>query len=142
MKQETTDTLDPNRFDNLPPLSLAEAAWLAGVTPDSFERFLEAASLTHLRHMPMTELIRAGFTLLGQREAQLAMFRLQLAAALHREKELTEALHSRLTEGAIIHHPMAVAVPPAAPSTPPPAPPAGATPPALPRKTKKRGKKK
>ncbi|MEO5363464.1 MAG: hypothetical protein H7838_07555 [Magnetococcus sp. DMHC-8] len=134
MKQDPTDTLDPRRLDNLPPLSLAEAAWMAGITPDAFERFLEAANLSHLRNLPMMELVRAGFTLLGQREAQLAMFRLQLAAALHREKELTEALHSKLTAGTEM-----TVVAPATPTVPPPAPPPGcdlSSPPAEGQKTR------
>ncbi|MBF0584016.1 MAG: hypothetical protein HQL80_07250, partial [Magnetococcales bacterium] len=91
---EPSETLDPKRLESLPPLSLAEAAWMAGITPDAFERFLEATNLGHLRTLPITELVRAGFTLLGQREAQLAMFRLQLSAEKKKKKELAEALHS------------------------------------------------
>lgn len=97
MKPELPENFDVGRFEELKPLSLAESAWMAGVTQEAFERFLDAAGLGHLRHIPMTELVRAGFTLLGQREAQLAMFRLQLSASLIREKELAEALHSKLT---------------------------------------------
>ena len=99
MKTELSDNSDSKPLETLPPLSLAEAAWMAGITPDAFERFLDAISLGHLRQIPITELVRTSFTLLGQREAQVAMFRLQLASALQREQELTQALHSKLTEG-------------------------------------------
>ncbi len=99
MKTELSDNSDSKPLEALPPLSLAEAAWMAGITPDAFERFLDAISLGHLRQIPITELVRTSFTLLGQREAQVAMFRLQLASALQREQELTQALHSKLTEG-------------------------------------------
>ena len=115
---------------------------MAGVTTDSFERFLEAAGLSHLRTLPITELLRGGFTLLGQRESQLAMFRLQLASALQREKELTEALHSKLTAD------MAAFVVPSAAANPQAERPSIPSPPAvnkaslLDRKSKKRGKKK
>ncbi|MBF0161250.1 MAG: hypothetical protein HQL88_03090 [Magnetococcales bacterium] len=144
MKEEENETLDPKRLEQLPAVSLAEAAWMAGVTTDSFERFLDAATLSHLRALPLLELVRGCFTLLGQREAQLAMFRLQLAAALQREKELAEALHSKLTahlETAFLP-PVANILPP--PGRPAPAPPASVTaPPPFPARTdKKRGKKK
>lgn len=135
MRDESTEPLDPKRLETLPQLSLAEAAWMAGITPDAFERFLSAANLSHLRTMPITELVRAGFTLLGQREAQLAMFRLQLATALQREKELIEVLHSKLTLDTtpfVASHP----------TPPPPTRPPASPPPLLQPKTKKRGKKK
>ncbi|MBF0462213.1 MAG: hypothetical protein HQL87_12540 [Magnetococcales bacterium] len=142
MRQEPTENSDPKRLENLPQLSLAEAAWMAGVTPDSFERFLEVANLGPVRSLPILDLVRAGFTLLGQREAQLAMFRLQLAAALQREKELTEALQSQLTAGMAV---LSVSPPPPAPQPVPQSVQRSsgtAFAPAVERKAKKRGKKK
>lgn len=124
MKEEIPEDFDTKRLENLPQLSHAEAAWMAGITPDSFERFLKATNLEHLRNIPVTELVRSGFTLLGQREAQLAMFRMQLATALHREKELTELLHAKLLDGSTEHfmphkEPKAVEVPATAPKPKP-----------------------
>lgn len=121
MIRELSENFDTKRLDDLPQLSLAEAAWMAGITPDAFERFLDAASLGHLRTISLIELVRSSFTQLGQREAQLAMFRLQLAAALHREKELAEALHSKLTAGsAELFTPRSDLKPSKPPSPPPP----------------------
>ncbi len=91
------DGFDVSRFDALPTLSFSEAAWMAGVTAESLERSLESAGLTDIRNIPLNRLVKSGFTLLGQRDSQLAMLRMQLAAALQREKELAEALHSKLT---------------------------------------------
>ncbi|WP_130471388.1 hypothetical protein [Candidatus Magnetaquicoccus inordinatus] len=159
MKLETTDSPDQKRLDNLPQLTLSEAAWMAGITPDALERFLTSTPLAGMRNLPLLELVRACFTLLGQREAQMAIMRLQLTSALQREKELSEALHSKLSEG--LHFltiaPPASKEPEPPPSTPAPPPPA-ATPvptaaPFIPQaglvdlyvnrqKVKKQGKKK
>lgn len=116
MTQKPSEVFDAKQLENVPPLARAEAAWLAGITPDAFERFLLAAGLDKMDAISVMELVRVGFTQLGQREAQLAMFRLQLAAALQREKELTETLHSKLTKGAAALFPASTG----APVTPPP----------------------
>ena len=97
MNQELDENFDTERLLALPSISVAEAAWMAGITPESYEKFREQANLAHLPAVPMTELVRSCFTQLGQKETQLAMFRLQLAAALKREQELSEALRSKLT---------------------------------------------
>ncbi|MBF0098970.1 MAG: hypothetical protein HQM05_16725, partial [Magnetococcales bacterium] len=99
MKLDLTDNPDLKRLENLPQLTLSEAAWMAGVTPDALERFLAVSALGAVRTVPLLELVRAAFTILGQREAQLAILRLQLTASLQREKELTEALHANLSDG-------------------------------------------
>lgn len=136
MNNELSEDFDTQRLEGLPQLSLAEAAWMAGITPDAFEQFLGAISLSHLRHVPITELVRAAFTLLGQREAQVAMFRLQLATALQREQELTEALHSKLTAGS------AEFFMPQTPSRSAPSPSTSPLSPVSHKKSKKRKKKK
>ncbi|MBF0184699.1 MAG: hypothetical protein HQM06_09970 [Magnetococcales bacterium] len=125
MKLDTPETTDNNRLENLPPLTLSEAAWMAGITADALERFLASTTLGAVRSLSVLDLVRACFTLLGQREAQLAIFRLQLTASLQREKELTNALHSKLHEDlqlATPPAPTAEVVPP--PTTPAPTPPA------------------
>ncbi len=89
----------PN-WDQLPPMPLAEASWLAGVSLDSFERIVQASGMEVIqerygqRLITLQGILRVGFSLLGQRESQLAMLRIQLERALAREKELTEALQS------------------------------------------------
>jgi hypothetical protein len=154
MKLDLTDNPDLKRLENLPQLSLSEAAWMAGITPDALERFLAASALGAARTVPLLELVRASFTILGQREAQLAILRLQLTASVQREKELTEALHANLSEG---YHFLNVTPAPTPEPTPPPTTPAATLPPtAAPfipqaglvdlyvnrQKVKKQGKKK
>ncbi|MEO5348194.1 MAG: hypothetical protein H7836_00900 [Magnetococcus sp. YQC-3] len=139
MKTDSPDTFDPKRLESLPTLSPAEATWMAGITSEAFARFQEAANLGQQTALSITTLLRASFTQLAQREAQLAMFRLQLATALNREKELTEALHSKLTAGLTgITDPPA----PRPPAPRPPAPPVVARSPMPARKKEKHGKKK
>ncbi|MEO5340370.1 MAG: hypothetical protein H7837_07635 [Magnetococcus sp. MYC-9] len=143
MKDEPTDTPDPKRLENLPALTTTEAAWMAGVTAESFARFLEAAGLHPSRALSVTELIRAGFAQLGQREAQLAMFRLQLASALQREKELTELLHAKLTATVLDSTaPLTMGFPSAGTQPTTPQPSMRPVSPAAPRKIPKRGNKK
>nr|CRH08121.1 Conserved protein of unknown function [Candidatus Magnetococcus massalia] len=89
---------------DLPELDLKDAAWLAGVTPDAMARFLKSAGLDidtedpEEAQLTVPELLKAVFLLLGQKENRIAMLRIQLAAALNREKELAAALQSGLTD--------------------------------------------
>ena len=98
MDQTKFETVDTTRFENLPSLSVAEAAWMAGVTLEAYERFMTVAGVNDLRAVGPDKLVRTAFTLLGQKESQLVMLRLQLAATLQREKELAEALGSKLSQ--------------------------------------------
>ncbi len=116
MKKFDADGFDTAQFDDLPTLSFTEAAWMAGVTPESLERSLENVGLTDTRNIPLSRLVQSGFTLLGQRDSQLAMFRMQLAAALQREKELAEALRSKLTA---MEPPISLIVEPLSPTSGP-----------------------
>jgi hypothetical protein len=98
MSQTEFEAVDATRFEGLPSLSVAEAAWMAGVTLESYEKFLTVAGVDDLRSIKPDELLRVAFTLLGQKESQLVMLRLQLAATLQREKELADALGSKLSQ--------------------------------------------
>ena len=98
MDQTKFETVDTTRFENLPSLSVAEAAWMAGVTLEAYERFMTVAGVNDLRAVGPDKLVRTAFTLLGQKESQLVMLRLQLAATLQREKELAELLGSKLSQ--------------------------------------------
>lgn len=101
-----SDTMvNKERFQDLPSLSVSEAAWMAGVTLETYERFMTVAGVEDMRAVRPDVLIRTAFTLLGQKESQLVMLRLQLAATLQREKELAEALGSRLSH----HDPLPMA---------------------------------
>jgi hypothetical protein len=98
MDQSELNTVDRDRFKDLPNLTVSEAAWMAGVTLEAYERFMTVAGITDLRAIQPDKLVRTAFTLLGQKESQLVMLRLQLAATLQREKELAEALGSKLSQ--------------------------------------------
>lgn len=98
MHEISSEGFDPSRFDDLPDLSPVDAAWMAGVTLESLERSLASVGITDSRTIPLKRLVGIGFTLLGQRDSQLAMLRLQLAAALQRERELAEALRAGLAD--------------------------------------------
>jgi hypothetical protein len=98
MSQSELEAVDTSRFENIIPLSVTEAAWMAGVTLEAYEKFMRVAGVEDLRSIKPDELIRTAFTLLGQKESQLVMLRLQLSATLLREKELAEALGSKLSQ--------------------------------------------
>ncbi|MBF0136827.1 MAG: hypothetical protein H7833_15810 [Magnetococcus sp. DMHC-1] len=84
-------------FENLPSLSREDAAWLVGMTPEAFDRFMESSgNLERNKPIAILDLLRAGFTLLGRKEAQAAMMGLQLSRALEREKSLATTLQSRV----------------------------------------------
>lgn len=80
---------DASRFEKLPPLTLEEAAWLAGVTPEAMGLFLESGglrpALVEKKGVAPLELVRIGYSLLSQKETQLEMMRL----LLDREPNLT-----------------------------------------------------
>ncbi|ABK45765.1 hypothetical protein Mmc1_3275 [Magnetococcus marinus MC-1] len=95
----------PQSNADLPELSLKDAAWLAGITPDAMLRFLAAAGLeldtdqdASELQLTVPQLMRAVFLLLGQKDNRIAMLRMQLAAALNREKELAAALQADLAD--------------------------------------------
>ncbi|MBF0428328.1 MAG: hypothetical protein HQL94_05350 [Magnetococcales bacterium] len=101
MKRLLTDAT-PNRFDSarfeeLPDCSLPEAAWMAGVAEEAMRRYLEEANAVLVDgSIPITNLVRALFTLLGRKENQSAMLRMQLSTTLERERELSETLRAGL----------------------------------------------
>ncbi|MBF0156577.1 MAG: hypothetical protein HQL57_05280 [Magnetococcales bacterium] len=74
-------------LSRLPELSLADAAWQAGVSSEFLERLLREWQPTGygvddqgvVRISP-EGLLRFGFTLVGHKESQLAMLKLELAA--------------------------------------------------------------
>ncbi|MBF0188914.1 MAG: hypothetical protein HQL50_13410 [Magnetococcales bacterium] len=100
--QDDMMAFDDAKLDEIPPLSLPEAAWLAGITPEAFSAFLEISNADvektdeDERSIRLLDLIQAAFTVLGQRESQMVMLRMQLAKALSREKDLVEILKKRI----------------------------------------------
>ncbi|MBF0123951.1 MAG: hypothetical protein HQL60_01285 [Magnetococcales bacterium] len=88
---------DPTPYEKLPLLSIHAAAWIAGITPEAMKYMLESSGRVCPEVIAMLDLARSGFSLLAQKEAQIGMLRLQLGAALEREKELTIALQSKLS---------------------------------------------
>ncbi len=88
---------DASRFSTLPELSLAEAAWLAGVAEEALQSYLQEANALPMNGMiSVQNLCRAVFTLLGRMENQALLLRQQLSLTLDREKELSETLRSGL----------------------------------------------
>ncbi|MBF0588919.1 MAG: hypothetical protein HQL53_07325 [Magnetococcales bacterium] len=91
---------DQPRWDQVPPMSLQEAAWICGVSQDAFERIIRASGMDVVkgplgrRTISLQNMLRVGYSLLGQRESQLAMLRIQLDKALTREKDLATVLQS------------------------------------------------
>lgn len=94
-----------------PPLSskitTTDAAWTVGITQEALDRLIETSGITHTmdpdgtRRVDLSTLLRLGFTQLGQREAQVAMLRIQLSAALEREQQLLSALQSKLLDDTV-----------------------------------------
>lgn len=82
---------EASRFEKLPPLTLEEAAWLAGVTPEAMGLFLDNGglrpALVEKKGVALLELVRIGYSLLSQKETQLEMMRL----LLDREPDLSAA---------------------------------------------------
>ncbi|MBF0126454.1 MAG: hypothetical protein HQM02_04500 [Magnetococcales bacterium] len=92
-----SERFDASRFEHLPDCSLPEVAWMAGVDEEAMRRYLdEAAGAVIHGSISMTSLVRAAFTLLGRKENQSALLRLQLSHALERERELSETLSAGL----------------------------------------------
>ncbi|MBF0192053.1 MAG: hypothetical protein HQL99_13070 [Magnetococcales bacterium] len=140
LSDPASSRIDTARFDEWPDLSLAEAAWLAGVAEEAMQRHLEESN-THAGAggWSLSSLMRALFTLLGRKENQASMLRQQLTAALERERELSDTLRTGLLGSGI---PSArVAEPPPRLPDPrrvePPAQPVKAAPPAAKKKKKK-----
>lgn len=134
MRSSTLDSgpnrIDSARFDTLPDFSLPEVAWMAGVAEEAMRSYLEEANAAwNDVDITMPNLVRAAFTLLGRKENQSSMLRLQLINALERERELSETLRAGLLGSGI---PTPSVPPPAQPPIAPPAPTPVAQPPAPP----------
>ncbi|MBF0610629.1 MAG: hypothetical protein G8345_15335 [Magnetococcales bacterium] len=85
----------------LPSVTLEDAAWLAGITPEALQGFLEAAAIKTAAtdgstRVAVSDLIRGGFSVASRRETQVTMLRTQLHSALEREKALANALQLQL----------------------------------------------
>ncbi|OSM01813.1 hypothetical protein [Magnetofaba australis] len=94
---------DAIRADDLPDVSLTNAAFLAGVAPEALRRLLAIAAVKPQdNEINLGELIRAAFLALTTKETQTAMLRLQLHAALEREKSLVEALQQQIGDNFIL----------------------------------------
>ncbi|MEO5331038.1 MAG: hypothetical protein H7839_03375 [Magnetococcus sp. YQC-5] len=124
MRSSTLDSgpnrIDSARFDTLPDFSLPEVAWMAGVAEEAMRSYLEEANAAwNDVDITMPNLVRAAFTLLGRKENQSSMLRLQLVNALERERELSETLRAGLLGSGI---PTASVSPPVQTPSPPPAP--------------------
>ncbi len=98
MSQSENEAGDMKHLQDLPELSSSEAAWMAGVTEAAYEEFMSVAGIEDPQKIQTDRLVRTAFTLLGQKESQLVMMRLQLASTLQREKELAELLGSKLSQ--------------------------------------------
>lgn len=98
MDAEDGDDIDLSRFANLPTLNPAEAAWFAGVAIEAYQQFMQGVGKENVGSVRLDELLRIAFNLLGQKQSQVMMLRLQLATALTREKELLEALEAKLAD--------------------------------------------
>ncbi|MBF0294862.1 MAG: hypothetical protein HQL96_06705 [Magnetococcales bacterium] len=98
MRRSTSDSgFDTSRFTDLPDCTPAEAAWLAGVAEEALVRYLEEANGALIEgRITLANLLRAAFGLLGRKENQAALLRLQLSTTLEREKELAETLRAGL----------------------------------------------
>ncbi|MBF0179022.1 MAG: hypothetical protein HQM03_03230 [Magnetococcales bacterium] len=98
MRRSPTDSgFDTSRFTDLPDCTTAEAAWLAGVAEEAMVRYLEEANGALIEgRITLANLLRAAFGLLGRKENQAALLRLQLSTTLEREKELSETLRAGL----------------------------------------------
>ncbi|MBF0620822.1 MAG: hypothetical protein HQL54_02730 [Magnetococcales bacterium] len=98
-----SDGFDIAYLESAPIVPLADAAWLAGLTPDAFTGFLKDTNIPLLKNpqgvqcIRIIELIRAGYGLLGQKESRILMLRMQLEKALNREKELVEILGTQVS---------------------------------------------
>lgn len=96
------DGSDLQRLRNLPSLSLEDAAWVAGISPEALNGFLEAAGIKvatggdGVVRVPVNDLLRGGFALVSRKETQVTMLRTQLHGALEREKGLAAALQMQL----------------------------------------------
>ncbi|MBF0370907.1 MAG: hypothetical protein HQL52_15770 [Magnetococcales bacterium] len=75
---------DLSHLDTLPGLTLADGAWLAGISPEALGEFLREGDQAGILKVskdkegdiPLEDLVRLGFSLLGRKEAQLTMLRL------------------------------------------------------------------
>ncbi|MBF0159018.1 MAG: hypothetical protein HQL58_05790 [Magnetococcales bacterium] len=88
---------DPTPYERLPLLSIQAAAWIAGITPEAMKYMMESSGRSCPEVIALFDLVRTGFSLLAQKEAQIGMLRLQLGTTLEREKELTAALQNKLS---------------------------------------------
>lgn len=109
MTRSVADEFAPPWIRELPLVTTADAAWLAGMTAEAMEQLLGAAHLKAVvdsqgtRKMALSEIFRAGFGQLGQKESQVTMLRMQLAKALEREQELAGLLSGKLSFDPVAH---------------------------------------
>ncbi|MBF0272637.1 MAG: hypothetical protein HQL98_11315 [Magnetococcales bacterium] len=140
LSDPASSRIDTARFEQLPDLSLSEAAWLAGVAEEAMQRYLEESN-THSNAdgLPLSSLMRALFMLLGRKETQASMLRQQLTAALERERELSDTLRTGLLGSGIPSTRVTEPLPrlPDPRRVEPPAQPVKAAPPAAKKKKKK-----
>ncbi|MBF0623601.1 MAG: hypothetical protein HQL82_02220 [Magnetococcales bacterium] len=88
--------MDLSPIETLPLLTREEAAWLVGMTPEALDRVMTACGREAGENIGLLDLLRSGYALVGRKEAQAVMLGTQLTRALEREKELAEALRSRV----------------------------------------------
>ncbi|MBF0110082.1 MAG: hypothetical protein HQL76_13010 [Magnetococcales bacterium] len=83
-------------LEHLPAMSVADAAWTAGIAVEAMERFLADADLSPGQSLRVSDLLQSAFHLLGFRQLQVELLSRQLWDALNRERELVLALQTRL----------------------------------------------
>lgn len=102
LSRPENDGSDLLKFRNLPSLSVEDAAWVAGITPEALHGFLAAAGIKvatggdGVTRISLNDLLRGGFSLVSRKETQVTMLRTQLHGALEREKGLAAALQMQL----------------------------------------------
>lgn len=90
------------KWRGMPSLTMEDAAWLAGITPEALGGFLAGAGIKvasgsdGVARVAVQDLVRGGFAIASRKETQVAMLRSQLHAALEREKSLAQALQLQL----------------------------------------------
>lgn len=83
-------------------LTFTDAAWMVGMTPEAFEHLAQSGGADFTedasgeKFISLADILRLGFSMTAQKEAQVAMLRTQLSTALEREKELAAQLQEKL----------------------------------------------
>ncbi|MBF0435182.1 MAG: hypothetical protein HQL77_07400 [Magnetococcales bacterium] len=100
------------KLEELPPLPWEEAAWVSGIATQAMEQFLLENQIPKDQPVPVTLLLQTAFHLLGYKQNQIELLTRQLQFALERERELSQALLSRLGAPPIQTHTAAITTPP------------------------------